>query len=245
MFIPSITPSQSFDYYYTRDHEGSVREIVDGSGNIVTRLAYDSYGRMTVVTGTNLPTKQYTGDYYHAASGLNLTLYRAYDSTTGRWLSRDPIAENGGIDLYDYVLNNPIEFIDNYGLAIYVCVRPAPIGGGDLTHAYFWDSTTGHSCGRDELLGGGTVGDNNGAGPSKDTCVKVPGSDGKESAVMDCCHKNANHGFFVPFLNDCHVAVKNCLSSNGLPNQGIPYFVPYPGGSPSSPPTNIPHGRHF
>jgi|HubBroStandDraft_1064217.scaffolds.fasta_scaffold110149_3 RHS repeat-associated protein len=104
-------------YYYTRDHLGSVRELLNSSGTIVSRLGYDPYGKMTVVSGTNLPTKQYTGDYYHATSGLNLTKYRAFDSDTGRWLSRDPVAEKGGIDLYGYCLNSPVNLIDPRGLS--------------------------------------------------------------------------------------------------------------------------------
>jgi RHS repeat-associated protein len=62
-----------------------------------------------------LATFQYTGDYYHATSGLNFTMYRAYDANTGRWLSRDPIQENGGIDLYGYCADDPATLIDPYG----------------------------------------------------------------------------------------------------------------------------------
>jgi len=40
-----------------------------------------------------------------------------YDPTVGRWLSRDPIGEEGGINLYGYVFNNPIRLIDPLGLA--------------------------------------------------------------------------------------------------------------------------------
>ena len=70
-------------YYYTSDHLGSTREMVDGSGTIVARYSYDAYGNTTLVSGTDMATFQYTGDYHHAASGLNLTLFRAYDPNTG------------------------------------------------------------------------------------------------------------------------------------------------------------------
>ena len=103
-------------FYYTKDHLGSIREMCSSTGSIVARYGYDSYGITTLVQGSNLATFQFTGDYYHASSGLNLTKYRAYDSTTGEWLSRDPIGENGGIDLYDYVDNDPIDSVDAMGL---------------------------------------------------------------------------------------------------------------------------------
>lgn len=59
---------------------------------------------------------RYTGHYYHAKSGLYLTPYRAYNSVLGRWINRDPIEENGGINLYGYVSNKPIIFSDPLGL---------------------------------------------------------------------------------------------------------------------------------
>jgi len=55
------------------------------------------------------------GMFLHQASGLDLTLYRAYDPYSGRWLSRDPIGENGGINLYGYVDGNPIDEKDPTG----------------------------------------------------------------------------------------------------------------------------------
>jgi RHS repeat-associated protein len=104
-------------YYYTSDHLGSVREVCNSSGSIVARYSYDPYGRATLVSGTNLATFQYAGYYTHQPSGLNLTLYRAYDPNTARWLARDPAGESRGIDLYDYVQNNPLARTDTLGLA--------------------------------------------------------------------------------------------------------------------------------
>jgi len=42
---------------------------------------------------------------------------RAYSASLGRWLSRDPISESGGINLYSYVMNNPIGRRGPLGLA--------------------------------------------------------------------------------------------------------------------------------
>ena len=55
--------------------------------------------------------------YDETASGMFFYGYRHYDPATGRWLSRDPIAENGGINLYAFVENNPIRYFDPNGLA--------------------------------------------------------------------------------------------------------------------------------
>jgi len=58
----------------------------------------------------------YSGHYLDRATGLNLSLYRAYDAPSGRWLSRDPIGLGGGPNVYGYVLNNPVNGVDPFGL---------------------------------------------------------------------------------------------------------------------------------
>ncbi|GEM_PF-283683 len=106
-------------YFYTRDHLGSIREVTDSNGVALTRYDYDPYGRQTVtrLSGTTSVDADFgfTGHYYHEPSALNLTLYRAYDADTARWLSRDPIGEDGGINLYRYCLNNPVSYVDPDG----------------------------------------------------------------------------------------------------------------------------------
>jgi len=42
-------------------------------------------------------------------------VHAGYDSNVGRWIQRDPIEETGGINLYDYVNNDPIGLVDPSG----------------------------------------------------------------------------------------------------------------------------------
>jgi RHS repeat-associated protein len=102
-------------YYYNRDHLGSIRELTDSTALVHVRYEYDPYGMRTKVGGELDAAFGFTGHYLHA-SGLSLTLYRAYDTHTGRWLSRDPKGEDARLNLYDYVNNRPTVDIDPLGL---------------------------------------------------------------------------------------------------------------------------------
>ena len=105
--------------FYNRDHLGSVREMTDGTGTVRARYDYDPYGRRTRISGDLEADFAFTGHYYHQNSGLYLTLYRAYDSNTAGWMSRDPLAEGCGLNLYAYVANNPIHYVDPLGLSFW------------------------------------------------------------------------------------------------------------------------------
>lgn len=105
------------NYYYSRDHLGSVREVTDASGTLKAQYDYDAWGNQVVVTGNMSFDFGYTGHYRHAASNLYLARYRAFDPSFGRWINRDPIGERGGLNLYSYVANNPVRWVDLSGLA--------------------------------------------------------------------------------------------------------------------------------
>lgn len=104
------------NYYYTRDHLGNVRELLDYRGILLTRYDYDAWGRQTKLSGTQDSGFGYGGYFVHQPSGLLLKWYRAYDANLARWTSRDPIGEIGGINLYAYVSNCPIDGTDPDGL---------------------------------------------------------------------------------------------------------------------------------
>ncbi len=104
------------DYYYSRDHLGSIREVTNENGELAAQYDYDVWGKRVTISGDSSFDFGFTGHYFHQPSGLNLTMYRAYSPTLGRWISRDPMGESEGPNLYSYVANDPINMIDPLGL---------------------------------------------------------------------------------------------------------------------------------
>lgn len=94
---------------------GSVRELVAPDGSVAAQYDYDPYGKQTVLSGTVTSDIGFAGYFNHAASGLDFTVFRAYDPTDSRWLNRDPIGEIGGLDLYAYGDGDPLDKIDPTG----------------------------------------------------------------------------------------------------------------------------------
>jgi RHS repeat-associated protein len=124
-----VRPQGNTLLYYSRDHLGSVRDVLNVyNGARVASFDNDAYGKATKTNGRLSTDFRYAGMFYLQEAGLYLTQYRAYDPNTGRWLSRDPIAENGGINLYTYVGENPINWNDPSGRCPW-CVG-ALIGAG-------------------------------------------------------------------------------------------------------------------
>ena len=103
------------------DHLGSVRAIVDKSGNDVERDSYYPYGERwndgSVEQADN--RYRYNGKEEQSGFGLPYLDYgaRLYDPATGRWLTQDPLAENAySISPYSFCFNNPLRFYDSNGM---------------------------------------------------------------------------------------------------------------------------------
>lgn len=137
-------------YYILTDHLGSPRVITDASGGVVKRIDYDAYGN--VIHDSNphhsLPFG-FAGGLYDADTGLIRFGYRDYDPDSGRWTARDPIGFAGGDwNLYGYVLNDPINWIDRTGLAS-IGSRPLNMwvpenGVGNMRHDQIWYDDGGY-----------------------------------------------------------------------------------------------------
>jgi RHS repeat-associated protein len=98
-----------------------VTEITDHTGASAATYRYDAFGNTLVATGSYAATNRYRFstkplDNEIANAPLYYYAYRWYDPVTGRWPSRDPIGENGGVNLYGFVGNNGVNHIDLLGL---------------------------------------------------------------------------------------------------------------------------------
>jgi RHS repeat-associated protein len=102
-------------YYYHYDGLGSVIALSDSSGNIVEQCSYDIFGEPSCISGLGNPYK-FTGRRYDAETGLYYYRERYYSPQLGRFLSPDPIGYEEGLNLYTYCGNNPINWLDPWGL---------------------------------------------------------------------------------------------------------------------------------
>ena len=129
------------------DHMGNVRhyyQIIATAqasaestitGQVSASYEYDAFGREVRATGPTVPASNtppgltagasfadalpfhFSTKFTDQESGLNYYGYRFYDPLDGRWLNRDPIEEEGGINMYNFVRNSSLNRVDIVGLA--------------------------------------------------------------------------------------------------------------------------------
>ena len=104
-------------FFYHADGLGSIIDLTDINGAVVQSYIYDSFGNIKQQVGALLNPYTFTGREIDTESGLYFYRARYYDSITGRFINEDPIGFAGDdFNLYRYVQNNPVNFIDPEGL---------------------------------------------------------------------------------------------------------------------------------
>ncbi|KWO23032.1 hypothetical protein WT94_02995 [Burkholderia stagnalis] len=117
--------------YYHCDQIGTPQEVTDEAGEIAWSARYKAWGEAREVIGEAarkagiVNPLRFAGQYFDRETGLHYNRYRYYDPSSGRFVSKDPIGLQGGLNAFQYALN-PISWIDPLGLMGYrVATRTA------------------------------------------------------------------------------------------------------------------------
>jgi RHS repeat-associated protein len=100
------------------DGLGNIIAVVDASTRgVIARYDYGPFGEIVSENGeVGACPFRFQSKWWDAAAGLNYFGYRHYNPKMGRWLSRDPLGEAGGFNLYAYCGNDPVNKWDYLGM---------------------------------------------------------------------------------------------------------------------------------
>ena len=121
--------NDSETYYYIKDASNTVHVLVDETGQIVEYYYYDAFGNLMKMRDENYQWMTeskcdnrflFQGREYDYATQLYYFRNRWYEPETGRWLSPDPIGISGGLNLYAFCGNDPVNFVDPMGLDLWI-----------------------------------------------------------------------------------------------------------------------------
>ncbi len=110
-------------HFMASDGNGNVFATINAAdGTHYARFEYNPFGGNTSATGAALPLLpfRFSTKYQNTETGLYYYGSRFYNPKTGWWINRDPIEEEGGVNLYEFVYSNPNDWFDDLG------VRPMP-----------------------------------------------------------------------------------------------------------------------
>jgi RHS repeat-associated protein len=107
----------TYHAYYHADNVGNITCMLDGDQTIVASYRYDPFGNTISQSGALADdnTHRFSSKEFMGTSGLYYFLYRFYDSGMQRWINRDPTAERGGLNLFEFASNRPVSALDPFG----------------------------------------------------------------------------------------------------------------------------------
>jgi RHS repeat-associated protein len=117
--VPYAMTQGGITYYLAYDQVGSLRLITDNAGNSIKRVDYDSFGNIISDSNPSFAIPfGFAGGLHDPDTKLVRFGYRDYMPEIGKWTAKDPILFAGGdSNLYGYVANDPVNWVDPYGLA--------------------------------------------------------------------------------------------------------------------------------
>lgn len=98
-------------YYYGNDQLGTPEILTDSTNTVVWKAIYKPFDEAEVNTHSTVENNfRFSGQYYDSETGLHYNYNRYYDPNTGRYLTADPIGLAGGVNLFAYDFNNPMNW---------------------------------------------------------------------------------------------------------------------------------------
>lgn len=117
--VPAYMIRGGVAYRIISDNLGSPRLVIDTTdGTVIQRIDYDEFGRIINDTNPGFQPFGFAGGMYDPNTELVRFGARDYSAVTGRWLSKDHIKFDGGLNLYGYTFNDPINLVDLTGESV-------------------------------------------------------------------------------------------------------------------------------
>ena len=119
MNVPEYMVTAAGTFRIVTDHLGSPRLVVNtGTGAVAQRIDYDEWGQVLADSAPGFQPFGFAGGLFDRDTGLVRFGARDYDPQTGRRANKDPIRFAGGMNLYAYVDNDPVNWRDPSGLLV-------------------------------------------------------------------------------------------------------------------------------
>jgi RHS repeat-associated protein len=105
-------------YFPAYDGNGNVTGLITAGGWTAAVYEYSPYGELLRCQGGYAKANpfRFSTKYWDEETGLIYYGLRYYSPTMGKFINRDPIGESGGLNLYGFVRNNPVNLVDVLGL---------------------------------------------------------------------------------------------------------------------------------
>ncbi|WP_027399779.1 RHS repeat-associated core domain-containing protein [Anaerovorax odorimutans] len=111
--VSQVNDANQQTYYLSNAH-GDILDVINSQGNILNNYKYDPFGNITEQMET-LPNRyKYAGEQYDEVTGKYYLRARHYDPQVGRFMQEDTY-RGDGLNLYTYVANNPLKYVDPSG----------------------------------------------------------------------------------------------------------------------------------
>ncbi|MCW9058759.1 MAG: DUF6531 domain-containing protein [Gammaproteobacteria bacterium] len=223
-------------YYVHNDHMGTPKALTDAAGNRVWHAVHDPFGMATVDEDPDgdgvkvVFNLRFPGQHYDKETGLHYNYFRYYEPSTGRYITSDPIGLSGGINTYTYALNNPLFWIDPYGLDLTVSLNPnAAAGFGHIGLGVNTPNTVGQrpqpGASSIQMGLGLNVPGQISPDPAAPSNITIPTTPEQDRNVQQCIDaRTQQQQDYNLYNNNCTQFVQQCLGAAGIntPNTIFP-----------------------